>query len=214
MKRAMFTLLLALLATPAYSSTLAHFITDANVIPNGNAYSFVLEFGYNPDWTTRDQYGRVRDSFQWFIDSDMDSTRPMAHSEFIIRGDEISEGRVRVCGSGPLDGGCPGGWGPDLGTFPVSYSANTHTLTFDIPALMLGAFTYDVMSMWYGGMNDGWMGTSEGDDAFRWAPFFPNLIVGPPPSDTVVTTSEAGSWVLTLIGLACISVYRINRIKS
>ncbi len=198
------TLLIALLlmASPAYANIieLPKLIVDTNVVRVENEYLFTLLFSHDADIGHPDQFNRLHETFQWYITSDLDSTRPMAHNEFIVRGEA---GDVLLCASGPSGGGCPGGWGPILGDYATNYDAPHKTLSFSIDADELpNAFAYDVISVNYGSQVDGWWGTSEGDDSFRWAPFTPVFGIGPPQ------VGEAGSWVLVLIGCAILSSRR------
>ena len=137
---------------------------SAEVDQARNRGSFVLEFNAEPDFYTLDEFGRVKDSFQYEIDGDgpVPGEIPVEDVEAVVRGDEIHATdalRVRAAGPGvePDPDPLSGGWGPVRTTVPFDLDGTR--LTFDVPLDALGdaatdgVFSYRVFTVEYGSMN-------------------------------------------------------------
>ena len=148
------------------STTLAGLrIVDQHVTVDDAAgrAAFAVRFDAAPDLFTRDEFGRLADSFQYEIDADGPVSRdlPVGPVEAVIRGDEISVAnalRVRAAGEGVEPDPDPdaGGWGPVRAAVP--FQLDGPSLSFDVPLDALGdddgTFAYRLFTVEFGSTVD------------------------------------------------------------
>ncbi len=220
-----------LMATPAYAEQfpIPHWelapptiIQATSVGHDGDLIQFYTWFTHAPDFTTRDQYDRAHESFQFFINADVDAIRPSAHPSFILSGRDLGglQGDVPLCTTASQkDATTCHGWGDVIGSFSVDWEADELALVLTLPsALLPEAFSYDLMATTYGAAGDEYRGEIDGGFADQTG--LMRLVFGnepvtpqPPPAQIIqpIQTSEMGSWLLVLIGCVLVAVARIKR---
>jgi hypothetical protein len=121
--------------------------------------AFVARFDSPPDLFTRDEFGRLADSFQYEIDADgpLSHDAPVGRVEAVVRGDEIYEAdalRVRAAGENvePDPDPIAGGWGRVRAAVP--FNLDGPDLSFEIPLEVLGdtdgLFSYRLFTVEFG----------------------------------------------------------------
>ena len=160
-----------------------------------------------PDFFTLDTFGRQADSFQFYIDSELNDPTPFNSYlvDVLIRGEEIHVGGgIPIRNAQPFGTGGPdsGGWGPLVGSVAYSLSAlgnGEAKLNFAVPTnLINGPFLYGVETYGYGSA------TSSDIRTFPGPPEnFSTQISGPvasatpePQSGVVVVMSLIGIYLL------------------
>lgn len=101
-------------------------VSESAVVDRGaGLVRFSVEFDEAPDFRTKDEFGRLADSFQYEIDGDWQAPLglPPAGLDAVVRGDEIHVAgalRIREAGFGmqPDEDPDSGGWGPVRTTVP------------------------------------------------------------------------------------------------
>jgi hypothetical protein len=132
---------------------------------------FTLEFDGVPDFYTLNEFGAVKDSFQYEIDAGgpVQGEGIVGDIEAVVRGDEIRTGdglRIRTWGPGVESDPDPlsGGWGPVRATVP--FELRESVLTFDVPlnafgeAAADGVFSYYLFTTNFGATNSFVFGTA------------------------------------------------------
>jgi hypothetical protein len=120
---------------------------------------FEAEFDSPPDLFTRDEFGRLADSFQYEIDADGPDLpeAPVGPVEAVVRGDEIYAAnalRVRAAGEGvePDPDPVAGGWGRVRDSVP--FNLDGPNLSFSVPLQALGdddgVFSYRLFTVEFG----------------------------------------------------------------
>lgn len=116
--------------------------------------TFNLVFNQKPDFFTTDEFGRPRNSFQYFYNSAADDCgESMGRDVVVIRGSEVRfDHDLPVRESINVSGGGPDraeGWGPIRGSVPIESEGNE--LTFTMPWKTLGEtdgrFCYEVFAL-------------------------------------------------------------------
>jgi hypothetical protein len=121
--------------------------------------AFFARFDSAPDLFTRDEFGRLADSFQYEVDADgpLRPDDPVGPVEAVIRGDEIFDAgalRVRAAGRGvqPDPDPIAGGWGPVR--LAVPFDLDGPDLSFEVPLAALGdtdgRFSYRLFTVEFG----------------------------------------------------------------
>src|SRR4051812_3286482 len=121
--------------------------------------SFAARFDAPPDLFTRDEFGRLADSFQYEIDADGPESLelPVGQVEAVVRGDEIFAAnalRVRAAGEGvePDPDPIAGGWGRVRAEVP--FNLDGPRLSFEVPLAALGdpdgVFSYRLFPVEFG----------------------------------------------------------------
>jgi len=134
-----------------------------DVDPARGLAEFFARFDASPDLFTRDEFGRLADSFQYEIDADgpVAGESPVGSIEAVIRGDEIHVAgalRVRAAGAGvqPDPDPLAGGWGRVRATVP--FDLDGPALSFEVPLNALGDtdghFAYRLFTVEFGMMVD------------------------------------------------------------
>jgi len=183
-------------------------ISDAWIRLEGDNLLFALFFADTPDFQTKDEYARPKTSFQWYLSTNPNASNPIIplFTTFVVRGDGMASGNVKVCTVQPIGSGCPGGWGLDLTDLATIYDDDFMELTFSAPAQLFGtsAMSFDVISMEYGAQRDKIHGAILSTPSPGLAP--PQAITQP------VGVSEASS--LVLAGLAMVGLVGLKRITA
>lgn len=95
--------------------------------------SFGIFFLTPPDFVTTDEFGRLANSFQFYVDPDQEVSYP---GDRLVRKAEVNPlGEATVVATTPH--GYPGGWGPLLGTVPLLQEGIF--VRVDVPLAWLGA---------------------------------------------------------------------------
>jgi len=121
--------------------------------------AFRATFDSPPDLFTRDEFGRLADSFQYEIDADGPASpeAPVGDVDAVVRGDEIDAAgalRVRAAGEGvePDPDPIAGGWGPVRTAVP--FNLDGAELSFEVPLAALGdtdgTFSYRLFTVEFG----------------------------------------------------------------
>ena len=194
-------------------------ITSASISSDGTKLNFLLRFASGFDYNDHDSFGRQAESFQWYLTSDIEATRPSnTHDvEYIIRGDGFgADHKVELCTARPFGAGCAGGWGVDIGGFATDFD-QSGLLAFEIPVALFGtdALQYDVLGFRYGNENDGLNGFVNSGDASRWFPF-PRDIMPPPDGDPIATPEPSSITLILLLlcwFLASRSRFGLSRLR-
>jgi len=121
--------------------------------------TFTVRFDCAPDFLTLDQYGRQKNSFQYYIDRDLDGEIFSPDADvLIVRGEEIHSAdalRVReALGDDPSK--TSGGWGPVCATVPFDLNGDTlsFTLSWNTFDSSDQRFRYALETYEFGSMND------------------------------------------------------------
>jgi hypothetical protein len=132
---------------------------SVNVDTGTRRASFAARFDAPPDLFTRDEFGRLADSFQYEIDADGPESLelPVGQVEAVVRGDEIFAAnalRVRAAGEGvePDPDPIAGGWGRVRAEVP--FNLDGPNLSFEVPLAALGdtdgVFSYRLFTVEFG----------------------------------------------------------------
>jgi hypothetical protein len=151
-------LLAALLAAPARAG-LRIVEQGVSVDATARRAAFRATFDSPPDLFTRDEFGRLADSFQYEIDADgpASAEAPVGDVDAVVRGDEIDAAgalRVRAAGEGvePDPDPIAGGWGPVRTAVP--FNLDGAELSFEVPLADLGdtdgKFSYRLFTVEFG----------------------------------------------------------------
>jgi hypothetical protein len=121
--------------------------------------TFKLVFNQPPDFFTADEFGRPKNEFQYFYNSDgRNCDQDMGKNVVVIRGGEIRFDREipireseNPTGDGPVRAG---GWGPERGA--VAFESFGDEVQFTVPWKTLGEtdghFCYQAMALEYGSL--------------------------------------------------------------
>lgn len=151
----------AVLAAAVPSARAGIEIVDQSVrvdLPGGIA-AFAARFSEEPDLFTKDEFGRLADSFQYEIDADgpVSGETIVGGLEAVVRGDEIHLAnalRVRAAGDDVTPDPDPvaGGWGPVRTEIP--FDLDGEDLFFEVSLAALGdddgQFSYRVFTTEFG----------------------------------------------------------------
>lgn len=137
-----------------------HIVSDSLEFDSTNrTTTFTVRFDRAPDFVTTDLYGRQKDSFQYFVDSQVKGNLFAPNPDVtIVRAEEIhAADALRIRDSvGDDTGATSGGWGPIRATVPFTVSGDTVQFTASWDALGQAGthFRYGLESYEFGSMND------------------------------------------------------------
>jgi hypothetical protein len=201
------TLALLLWPLPAWCGPIPLRLVSDQLMSDGSNIQFQTIFNRMPDFFTLDSFGRQADSFQFYIDYNLNDPTPFNSYlvDVLIRGEEIHVGGgIPIRNAQPFGTSGPdsGGWGPLVDSVAYSLSAlgnGEAELRFAVPTnLMDGPFLYGVETYGYGSTTSSDIGT------FPGAPKnFSKQINGPvalatpePQNGVVVVMSLVGIYIL------------------
>jgi len=201
------TLALLLWPLPAWCGPIPLTLVSDQLMSDGSNIQFQTIFNRMPDFSTLDTFGRQADSFQYYIDSNLNDPTPFNSYmvDVLIRGEEIHVGGggipirdAQPFGTGGFDSG---GWGPLVGS--VAYSLSTlgngeAKLTFAVPTTLInGPFLYGVETYSYGSGTSSDIGTFPGPPS-NFSPQVSGAVASTPEpqSGVVVVTSLVGIYIL------------------
>lgn len=135
------------------------FVSESAIYnPINKVVVFRIEFSQAPDFTTRDEIGRLANSFQYFIVGDPKLQYP-ENFDAIIRGEEISTFDIPTRNAfPPSNEPKSGGWGTIRGMAPYRLDGKILTISIQLESISdhsaNGHFLYNLEVTEFGGLTN------------------------------------------------------------
>jgi hypothetical protein len=192
---------------PAWCGPIPLTLVSEQLMSDGSNIEFHTIFNRMPDFFTLDTFRRQADSFQFYIDANLNDPTPFNSYlvDVLIRGEEIHVGGgIPIRDAQPFGSGGPdsGGWGPLVGSVAYNLSVlgnGEAKLKFAVPTnLINGPFLYGVETYGYGRATSSDVRTFPGPpEDFSTQASGPAASATPEPqSGVVVVMSLVGIYIL------------------